>query len=277
MATPFFPRLLAAALAMACLFIGMVATPLHAQAPDPAKVQELADKFAKGKALISQSQYPEAAAQFEEIIAEVPDARGSLLLAGFAYLEMGDYKKSAERLNQFQKLEPEDVQGIIWAIQANQALGRDIKVRKLIATLKELRDAGKPLTGLKGRSEFIRQRQKQDDGSLIVITEYFDYKAEPYRLWTAEQIDKDGIVQRRMALSFDEDATKEAVEKLKGKGGDDLEVFFLSEYVMEGGELAKINVYKQEFERPSYTSAKKMFLDAIANPPTPIHTEEVGG
>jgi tetratricopeptide (TPR) repeat protein len=238
--------------------------------PSPAQVEALAKRFNDGHALLKQGKNAEALVIFQEIIAKEPKAKGSLLMAGFACLELDKPKEAAEHFQKLLELEPKDARAIAGAIQANQALQRDIKVTKLIEQLQQLKAANADLAGACDPDKFIREKVRRGGGTVVLISEYFDSKKEPYRVWTAEEMAPAGEIKRRLLLSYDEDATQEALALSKGKGG--IEVYFLSEYVMDGEKLKEIRVYRQEFEKPKYAQAREWMVGAIEKPPTPLHT-----
>lgn len=262
-------RLWAAAMA-ACL-AGAVGS---GQTRDPEVVRKLSAEFGEGKAKLEAGDVKGALAAFEGILAQEPKAPGSLLLGGFAALELDDSKRAADYLNRFLELAPDDPQGILWAIQANQALNRDVKVAKLIEQLQRMRAAGVSFKGAADHEKFMRERVRQKDGSLVAINEYFDYKSQPF-VYTAEEVTPDGKPRRRLMVTFDEEATKEALNRAKVKEG--IEVFFLAEYVILEGKVKQINIYRQEYEKPKYAQAREWFLAAIREPPKPLFSQPATG
>jgi tetratricopeptide (TPR) repeat protein len=243
----------------------VAATPfLTAQTADPAKLADYQKRFRQGVELAGEGKPAEALKIFDSIIAEEPKARGSLFYAGFVSSQMGEYAKAADYLKKFRDLEPKDFKGLILSIQVSQALKRTAAVESLRRELYDVRK-GTNTPGLSDAQMYVREKVIGDKGTLSVISEFFDYQKEPYRLWQVEQLDTDGNVGRHLVLSYSPEDTKKLREK-----DPRAEMFFLGEYVIREGKIAQVNIYRQEFAKPSYEQCRDWMLSALKTPPKPL-------
>ena len=247
------------------LLVFCAAAPfLTAQTTDPAKLADYQKRFRQGVELANAGKPVEALKIFDGIIAEEPKARGSLFYAGFVCSQMGEHAKGAEYLKKFRELEPKDFKGLILSIQVNQALKRAPAVENLRRELYDVRK-GTNTPGLSDAQMYVREKILSDKGTLSVISEFFDYQKEPYRLWQVEQLDADGNVARHLVLSYSPDDTKKLQEK-----DPKAEMFFLGEYVIREGKIVQVNIYRQEFAKPTYEQCRDWMLGALKVPPKPL-------
>jgi tetratricopeptide (TPR) repeat protein len=242
----------------------VAATPfLTAQTADPAKLADYQKRFRQGVELANEGKPWEALKIFDAIIAEEPKAKGSLFSAGSIYATMGDYAKAVEYLKKFREVDPKDFRGLILSIQINQALKRTAMVENLRRELYDLR-RGSNIPGLSDKIMYVREKAVGDKGKFNVISEFFDHKEEPYRLWQVEQVDDTGVL-RHIVLSYSPEDTKTLREK-----DPRAEMFFLGEYVIREGKIAQVNIYRQEFAKPSYEQCRDWMLSALKTPPKPL-------
>ena len=240
---------------------------LRAQTEDPAKVQDLQNRFHQGLQLENDAKYPEALAVFQGIIKDEPKAMGSLFYAGMVSLEMGHAEEAVDYLNRFRELSPKDFKGVVLLIQANQALRRTVKVEALRRELLAMRSADN-IPGLTDAKSYVRERVRADQGNLIDISEFFDYTTDPNFVYLAEEKNPALGVLRRLVIFFNSDETKAA--RARNEKFAEVEVFDFSEDVIKDGKSAQVNIYRQEYEKPSYETARKWILDAIKEPPKPL-------
>jgi tetratricopeptide (TPR) repeat protein len=234
----------------------------------------LRSKFQEGRQLIEQGKPAEALAVFESILKEDERARGSLSHAGYANLLLGRPAEALRHLDRFRALEPNHVTGLVWSIQAYQALGQTTQAEKLRAELAGLRHSSNPPKDIAGKLLFPRERISRPDG-ITIISDYFEPGNAPNLAYSADVLLGNGKLQRRLAVHYDPAATREAIAagKLAGKA----QIYFLEEYLATSGKGTERRIYRQAFERPTYEVARGWLLDAIAKTPEPIYIEKFHG
>lgn len=232
-----------------------------AQEVAPSKRLEFERRFKEAVAQIEKQDYQAARKICDTIIKEEPKARGSLLIAGMASLELFEPVKAIEYLEAFRKLEPLDPQGLMLLIEANQEDKRTAKVESLIKELFELR---KTNSKLQSTQSFIRERIKTQENRLLLIREYFDSKKPPYKVWEISESNMKTNEKTR-SLDFSYNLGASEVEK---KG----EAYFLGETIIKNGVPVQINIYREEKTVPDYSVFRKWILDTIKLPPVPIYS-----
>ena len=264
-----------ATLMLAILLTAALVPAAQAQNPgdlSPARVAEFKKRFQHGRKLLDEGKPEEALAVFNGILKEVPDAKGSLYLAGFANLQLGRYEQALVDLDKFRRIEPKDTLGLIWSIQAHQALGQSQAVETLRKELYALRNDGPPVKDLTDKLMYPRERMDRGDG-LLIIGEYFDPEKAPNILYTAEVVNGSGELQRRLFVSYDPAATQKAVASGKIKPGSKL--YYFGEMLIEDGEFYQRNIYKEIQHEPIYERAKFWFNEALMTTPEPIWVEQL--
>ncbi|MES2309229.1 MAG: hypothetical protein V4507_10265 [Verrucomicrobiota bacterium] len=231
------------------------------QSNPSSKQADFERRFKEAVAAIEKQDFAKARQICDGIIHEEPKARGSLLIAGMASLELFEPTKASEYLDAFRKLEPQDPEGLLLSIQSNQAEKKTAKVESLLKELTELR---KTNTKLQSEPFFIRERFKSDKNRIIVIREYYDFRIPPYKVWDISEIDTTNNEGVRL-LDFSYNAGASEISK---KG----DAYFLGEMVLKNGQPQQINIYREENTRPDYTVFRKWIVDAIQQPPKPIYT-----
>jgi tetratricopeptide (TPR) repeat protein len=234
---------------------------------DPAKVAEFQRRFAEGNALEKEGKYPEALAIYDGILAEEPDAKGSLLHAGEITFGLGDMAKADGYFEKLRALVPDFPEAIDKLIQINQALQRDVKVELLIRDFTQLHDSGK-MPELARSLCFVREQVHLDQQD-IVISQFFDYTQKPNTVWMAEVYDSTGLLKRRILLNYDPDTT----QALRAKDAKyaTAQVFTWLEHVMADGKVKEIDAYLQIFALPDYQKFRSAMFVILANPPKPIY------
>jgi len=248
-------------------------TPAPSQtAPDAAKIADFEKRFAQGKQLEQDGKLTEARAVFDGILAEDPDAKGSLREAGIVSVGLHDLPKANQYFEKLNALVPDYPAVIESLIQINQALGRDVKVETLLKEFRNLHNSGK-LPDFSKSLYFVRERMPSDQNSVIVISEFFDYKQEPHTMWMAKKYDADGHLVRWLLLNYDPDATM----ALRGKDPKyaSTEIFTWYEHVLKDEKVKEVDVYLQIFALPDYKKFRSAMLTILANPPKPIYTQAV--
>ncbi|SDU06118.1 Tetratricopeptide repeat-containing protein [Verrucomicrobium sp. GAS474] len=262
-----FLLLLVAALTLAAL-------PAHAQTTDPAKVAALHEKFMQGLKLAEQAKPEEALAIFDSIIKDEPKAKGSLYYAGLIAIQLNQPEKAIDYLNRFHAIDPDDYKHLVLLIQANQMLGRDIRVEEYRKSLYALHNSGKPIPGLTDDKAFPREKVFDKGAGETDLNEYFDPKADPQIAWELIQRDDQGRMTRHILLAYNKEAT-DALRKSDPKLAT-AEVWLFGETVIKDGKLVQYNLYRQEVALPSYSDFRKWALDALKNPPKPIAVHPMG-
>jgi Tfp pilus assembly protein PilF len=239
----------------------------QAQTTDPAKVAALQARFQAGIALENQGKLKEAREQFLSVVKEEPKARGSLFYIAFTSLRLGEMELAADYINRFREMEPKDFKGLVLAIQINQALKKSVRVETLRKELWELRASGN-IPGLTDSASYVRERIEQSGGGVVSVMEFFDYKKDPFLLYEIKVFNAEGTMLRNLVISHDSKQTAEL--RAKDKKYEAVEMFYFSEFMLKDGQPKEINIYRQEVERPSYESARKWIVEAVAAPPKPL-------
>lgn len=252
----------------------------------PEKLKEFEQRFGEGLKLYQQEKYAEARAVFEGILAEAPDAKGSLFYGGNACLFMGESAKAIEYLERFRVLVPQDPRAIVHLIQANQALKRTPRVdalrRQLLAMRKEVLaknpdrdkwDLGRPEISVLVDPMFVRERIRMQGGAVMEICEAFNYYDSPNAVYMAQIFAKDGKRLRNIYISYDPDKTA----KLRKEHPNDAkyqkaEVFIYSEIFVKGEETDRIDIYDFKLVPPTYDATRKWLLEMLARPPKPVES-----
>ncbi len=238
---------------------------------DPAKIADFQKRFQQGNALEAAGKLAEARTVYEGILAEDPNARGSLFEAGRISLQLGDLAKASAYLAKLHELEPDFPPAIELLIQVNQALGRDVMVELLIHDFRELRDSGK-VPKLQQSLCFVRERIPFHDDT-IVVSQFFDYTSDPNTVWMGEVFDPTGKLKQRILLNYDNDATR-ALRAKDEKFGH-TQVFTWFGHDIKDGQVTTINAYLQIFALPDYNKFRNALLVILANPPKPIYSAPV--
>jgi tetratricopeptide (TPR) repeat protein len=239
---------------------------------DPAKIADFQRRFKEGNDLAAQGKLADARKIYDGILAEDPHARGSLFEAGKISFKLGEMAKADDYLSQLHQLEPEFPAAIELLIQVNQALKRDVKVELLIRDFRALRDSGKN-PQLARSICFVRERFAVEHQQ-IVVSQFFDYTQDPNTVWMAEVFDANGVLQRRLLLNYDAEATRGL--RAKDAKYATTEIFTWFEHVLTSGQVTAVNAYLQIFALPDYTKFRSAMLVILANPPKPIYSAPVG-
>jgi tetratricopeptide (TPR) repeat protein len=256
------------------LSLALAVSRAPAQTEDPAKVAEYQKRFEQGYALEQAGQLAEARTVYDGILAEQPEAKRSLLEAGRISLRLNDLLKADGYLEKLHALVPDFTDATELLIQINQALGRDVKVERLVREFKTLHDNG-TLPEFSNSLRFVREQIHLDQGDVIVITQYFDYTQSPRIAWMAQLLDASGKVKRQIVLIYDPEATKAI--RAKDPKFASTEEFLLVEDVMQDGGIKKVDVYMQIFALPEYKKVRNTMLAVIANSLKPIYSQDVEG
>jgi hypothetical protein len=251
----------------ALLILLLLTGGLRAQTTAPVKVAELQERVRQGVQLVNDGKKKEALEVFLGIIKDEPKAKGSLFYAGKMELQLGDPEASADYLSRFRELAPTDFRGIIGLIQANQALRRTVKVDALRKELFDLRSSSN-LPGFSDANSYVREQIFGDKDSLINLSEFFDYHTAPNIVYEGSQYNGDGNITRHLMVMLNTDET--AAARAKNPKFAEVEVFDFSEEVLKDGKSVQLNIYSQEYEKPTYEAARKWILDAIKEPPKPL-------
>ena len=105
------------------------AAPSSAGTVEATRVQALQERFNQAKAVEAQGQLVQARSMFDAIIADAPDAKGSLREAGLISMELDDNLKADDYFSKLHALVPDYPMAIESLIQVNQALRHDARWR----------------------------------------------------------------------------------------------------------------------------------------------------
>ncbi|HSI85119.1 MAG: tol-pal system YbgF family protein [Candidatus Methylacidiphilales bacterium] len=256
-------------------------------AGDPAKQQDLMNRFKEGRRLYDEKKYAEARTIFDGILADEPKkAKGSLFYGGLSSLMLGENQKAVEYLERFRAVDAKDPRPVVHLIQAYQSLKKALKVESLRRELYAMRtkalaenpnrdnwDLGRPEIRVLLDPMFVRERMRMQGGVSMEVSESFNYKDSPNAVYMAQIIGADGKVMRNIYISYDPDQTaairKEHASEPKYKNA---EVFVYSEIFTKNEQTDRIEVYRIEVEPPTYDGARRWILDMLARPPKSILT-----
>jgi len=246
--------------------------PSATTAADPTKVADFEKRFAHGQELEQAGKLAEARAVFDGIIAESPEAKGSLREAGLISLRLNDLSKANDYLEKLHTLVPDYPAAIELLIQINQTLGRDVKVETLLKEFHDLHDSGK-VPDFSKSLWFVREHIHQDQQD-IVVSQSFDYTKDPNTVWMAEVFDANGQLKRRLLLNYDPNANAALQAKDPNKYAH-TQVFVWLEHVMKDGKPKEIDYYLNIFALPDYKKFRSAMLTILANPPKPIYSQAI--
>ncbi len=242
------------------------ATPDAASGED-ARTQALQERFRQAKAVEAQGQLQQARSLFDAIIADAPDAKGSLREAGLISMELGDNFKADAYFSKLHALVPEYPMALEALIQANQALKRDAKVEILIQEFSHLYAAGKV-----PEPYFVRERIKLDGGAEIAITQFFDYHQPRYYAWAADYFNAQHQLLRQLTVNYDPEVTAQMRKDPKLANA---EQFLVVDNVMSGGHVTRLDVYQQFLALPDYAKARTILIAVFSNALKPIGSAPV--
>jgi tetratricopeptide (TPR) repeat protein len=275
---------------MFLLLAGMLSLPVRAQtnaaqtesASQPntnaaptltdAQVAAYHQRFEEGKAQEKAGNLAQARATFDGILAEQPDAKGSLLEAGEISLELNEPAKADAYLDKLHAIVPDFPGAIELLIQANETLRHEVKAARLVRELRTLHD-GSSEPKLSALLKFDRERIRLDAGEEIVISEFFDYTQPPYNAFMAELSDPVRQIDRRVYLNFDPVGTQTVRAKDPKLARD--EVFLLAEPIYTGNKMTRVDVYQALLAMPDYDKLRTMLLVALTETPKPIYSSPV--
>ncbi|MCE0483507.1 MAG: hypothetical protein LV479_04630 [Methylacidiphilales bacterium] len=261
------------AVAMMALVLGRAPAQTPAPTADPAKIADFEKRFAQGQELEQEGKLEEARTVFDGIIAESPEAKGSLREAGFISVRLGELEKADGYFEKLHALVPDYPAALESLIQINQSLRRDVKVERF---LKEFRDlhASEKNSDFSHSLYFVRERIHAGDQQ-IIVTEFFDFMQQPNTVWMAELFDAGGHLKRRILLNYDPDAT-EALHQRDPKYAS-TQVFTWFEHKLKNEQPVEIVAYVQIFALPDYAKFRSAMLSILADTPKPIYTQAIGG
>ena len=240
-------------------------------APDPAKIADFEKRFAQGQQLEQAGKLAEARAIFDGILAEEPNAKGSLREAGIISFRLNELEKANGYFSKLHELVPDYPAAIESLIQINQALKRDVKVEILLKEFRDLHDNGQSPEFSKSLC-FVRERLHTAEGE-IIISQFFDYTKQPNTAWMAEVVDDKGQLKRRLLLNYDPDATQAL--RAKDPKYANTEVFTWFEHIIKDQQVKEIDAYLQIFALPDYRKFRSAMQVILSNPPKPLYTQAV--
>ena len=268
------PAFVLCVLAAAGLGVSAQTSPAPAEAAplDPAKIAEYQQRFAQGYALEQAGHLVEARAIYDGILAEQPDAKRSLLEAGRISLELNEPAKADAYLEKLHALVPDFPEAYELLIQANQAMKKDVKVERLVREFRELRDSGRADFD-PSKPYFERERLGLDQGTEIVVYQFFDYTQPPFYALKAVMNGAGHVFQRELLLKYDPDATKAL--RAKDPSRATATIFILAEPFYSGDKMTRIDVYQELLVVPDYMKARNLMLGDLSQMPKPIYSAPV--
>jgi tetratricopeptide (TPR) repeat protein len=245
-------------------------TGAPATTPEDARTAALAQRFAQGQAVEAQGNLEQARAIFDSIIADAPDAKGSLREAGLISVQLGDYVKADDYFSKLHAQVPDYPMAIEMLIQINETLKHDAKVEIMLKELRDLYAAGKLDPK---RPYFVRERIPLPGGDVLRITQFFDYRQPPDCAWMADLLDAQLHRKRWLAVNYDPEVTAQMRQDPKLANA---EQFLLVDNVMDGtGKVVRIDCYQQFLALPDYAKMRVILLETLANGLKPIDSAPV--
>jgi tetratricopeptide (TPR) repeat protein len=250
---------------------------------DPAKIAEYQQRFKHGLELEQKNQLKEARDVFDGILAEQPDAKGSLLEAGRVNFALGEPEKAedywhklyevvgVEQLERMHEQIPNFPDIPARLIEMNQSMKRDVRVAFLIHDFKALHDSGR-VPEFSSEPLFVRERIHLGPDE-VVVSQFFDYTQDPNTVWMAEEFDPTGQLIKRILLNYDVAAT----QALRAKDAKyaNAQVFTWFGHVIKDQHVKEIDAYLQIFALPDYAKFRSAMLMILAEPPKPIYSAPV--
>jgi tetratricopeptide (TPR) repeat protein len=243
------------------------AAPPSAASAEDARTSALQQRFEQAKNVEAQGQLVQARSMFDAIIADAPDAKGSLREAGLISMELNDYLKADDYFSKLHALVPDYPMAIEALIQANQALKRDAKVEILIEQFSRLYSQGKV-----PQPYFVRERIKLEGGAEIVITQFFDYHQPRYYAWAADYLAAHHQLKRQLTVNYDPEVTAQMRKDPKLANA---EQFLVVDNVMSGNHVVRLDVYQQFLALPDYIKMRTILLEVFTNALKPIDSASV--
>jgi tetratricopeptide (TPR) repeat protein len=238
--------------------------------PEDARVAALQARFKQAQDVAAQGQLQQALQLFDGIIKDAPDAKGSLQAAGTICVQLGDYVRADGYFSKLHVLVPDYPPAIEALIQVNGALKHDVKVDIMIDQLRKLWEQGKLDPK---RPYFVREHIPFGTGSQIEITQYFDYHQTPNIAWTAEYIDPQGNLKRRLFVNYDPDVTAKMHEDPKMANAEQFLV--IDEIADADGHPTRLDVYQQFLALPDYAKMRLILMEIFAHALKPIDSAPV--
>jgi tetratricopeptide (TPR) repeat protein len=245
-------------------------TTTAAASPEDARTAALEQRFAQGKSVEAQGQLQQALGIFDGIIADAPDAKGSLREAGLISVQLGDYVKADGYFSRLHALVPEYPMAIEMLIQVNQALKHDAKVEILLKQFKDLYAAGK----LDPKHPyFVRECIPLNSGAQIRITQFFDYHQRPNIAWIADYIGPKNNLKRQLAVNYDPEVT--ATMRQDPKLANAEQFLIVDNVTNAQGAFVRVDCYQQFLALPDYGKLRTILLEIFANALKPVDSAPV--
>jgi tetratricopeptide (TPR) repeat protein len=247
---------------------------------DSGKIADFERRFAEGKQLEAEGKLPDALAVFNGILAEAPDAKGSLAEAGHISVELRDYANADKYLSKLLALVPDYPPAIEQLIPVNQTLKHDAKVEILIKKFRDLYASGK-LQEFHDAHEsdkplepyFLRELIHLDDGTEIRITQYFDYHQQPNYAWAGDLFNSSHALKRHVTVNYDPDVTQTL--RAKDPALAHAEQFLVVDNVLTDGHITRLDVYQQFLSLPDYLKMRTIMMEVFANALKPIDSAPI--
>ncbi len=243
-------------LAFFLLFLSFVSTG-YSQAVSPERQKELRQRFLEGKQLVDQKRFLPALDIFKKILAEDPQARGSLLMSALTYNQLLMFTTASEHFDRFLALEPNHVAGNMGGLKAYQSTGQKEKAEQVRAKLLELQSEGKD-PRFQILLSYEREVRKLPNEKVISIQEAFPGK-ESF-VWKLLLLKK-GMTSIERAIDWKKaDAAQKEIMGVEAT----TELWLLGEPIYQSGELKEYKIRKIHTGPLTYDQAVQMGYDILA-------------
>ena len=236
---------------LALLFVCLL-HPATAE-PTPEQIAAWKSRFADGVRQVEQGKFTEALAVFDGILAEDPEARGSLLMSGIALNHLGRWEEADRRLTRFLSLQPNHVTGTLAAVQARQGLGKTAEADRFRDQLRRLRREGKDAR-LNAMKSFERERELRPNGAIWVVLETFQPEGTD-AVWAMLALDAGRKQTRRLEWA--------PVPPDSGQKG-----YVLGEPIYQDGTLVRYKIHRLAADLPTYDAARTALAEVMAVVPS---------
>ncbi|MDX6766646.1 MAG: hypothetical protein SFU85_07640 [Candidatus Methylacidiphilales bacterium] len=227
----------------------------------PEKAKEFRQRFEAGCKLAADQRIDAALETFAAILAEDPQARGSLLMSGLLLNQQYRFADATTFFSRFAQLEPDHEQGLIGAVKAFHGAGRAEEAEPYRLRLRQLRQLGKS-EKLNVMASYEREIIPQTDGRWVSVQEYFE-EADLRPKWSFLLLKDEKTIHRRLQLN----RMPEGESKIAREANPSFApgpVYALSEAIYEGGEFKRSKIHRLVSGNIPYSEVRKMALEVLA-------------
>lgn len=253
---------------LCCLFALLLTSSVQAE-HSPEKIKEFQRRFQEGVTLVTSGKFAEGRKIFDGILAEEPNARGSLLWAGIASNNLFEFDKAQKYLERFIAIQPDDPRGLMGMIICLQSSGKTEGIQKLIDRVKAMKANGEAAVILAPMERFGRELIRLENGGILASEEYFHN--DPSRpVFIFAELGADLHTTREFQLVRASELASDVIRKKDSKLKD-ANLYIFQEVPFKDDVPQAPKIYQVITEIPSYATLRTWVLDARKKPPTPLN------